>query len=64
MGAHQSVAEKSRLVIRRGYMEVHRVVAEVSRVQLYCSKILVADLKNKKSVKLTIDFGGYFRLKF
>ena len=32
--------------------------------KLCCSEILVADLKNKRSVKLTIDFDRYFRLKF
>jgi len=48
------VIRKSGLVVRKRQVEV----------QQYCSRVLVEDLRDKRSAELTMGFSRYFKLEF
>jgi len=58
------VAEESRPVMRRKYARVYDVIARVSKVWQYCSRISVENLREKRSMRLITGFGSTTDLNF
>jgi len=52
------VAIGSELIVKREYSEICSVIVEIDEIWKYYSRVIIKDLRNKRSVRLTIGFSS------
>ena len=48
----------SELIVKREYSEICSIIIEVDKIWEYYSRVIVKDLRNERSVRLTIGFSS------